>query len=301
MNLRTRPYAGEQDLKRMRAFLMETPTVGSHMHVGDLVWRLYLISINHTLAENVRLYEREGRPLGFAIFDPRDVSIHWQLALPEAACADEVLGWAIARYAQLGCLMGRLIAGALHDDAPAIALLQRHGFRRAKDDYVLNVLDLTTAAIPALPTSGYTVRCLAGEQEHAARAAAHREVFHPSSVTEESYLRLMRLPGYERELDLVAVTPEGDIGAFCMIWVDPLRRVGEFEPVGTREAYRRRGMASAVLREGLRRMQARGCNTAIVCTDGDNAGGQALYESVGFRPVQRDEDYEYRDHASDAR
>jgi ribosomal protein S18 acetylase RimI-like enzyme len=280
----------------MRVFLMETPTLGSHMHVGDLVWRLFLISINHSLAENVRLYEEEGQLRGFAIFDPRDVSIHWQLALPEKTFEEDVLSWAVQRFEQLGRPRGRLIAGSHSDDRRTIGLLERHAFTRATDYYVQYQMDLAGGRTLAVAPSGYTVRCVAGEYEHAARAAAHREVFHPSSITDESYVRLMRAPGYERELDLVAVTPEGDIGAFCLAWVDALSRVGEFEPVGTRPAYRRRGMARAVLQEGLRRMQAHGCATAIVWTDGDNANGQALYEAVGFRPVQRDEDYAYRDH-----
>ena len=301
MRMQIRPCAGEQDLRHMRTFLMNVPTLGSHMHVGDLVWRTYLISINHKLEENVQLYERDGQLQGFAMFDPRDTSISWQLALPEIACEDKVLDWAIGRYVQLGRPRGRLLTGAWRGDARAIALVERHGFKRAEDFYVLNQLSLAGRTEPSNETHGYTVRCMAGEQEHAARASAHREVFHPSSVTDESYARLMRLPGYERELDLLAVTPEGEIGAFCMVWVDPVNRVGEFEPVGTRPAYRRKGMARAVLLEGLRRMQARGCATAIVWTDGDNAGGQALYESVGFRRVQRDDNYEYRDHESDAR
>lgn len=298
MNTKTefRPYAGEQDLLRLRVFLMNTRTLGSHMHVGDLVWRLYLVSINFKLEDNVRLYERDGQLQGFALFDPRDTSVLWQLALPEMACEDEVLGWAIERYVRLGRPHGRLLTGALRDDAHAIALLERYGFRRAESFYVLNQLALAGRTDQPVAAWGYTVRCMAGEQEHAARASAHREVFHPSSVTPESYVRLMRLPGYERELDLLAVTPQGEIGAFCLAWVDPVNGVGEFEPVGTRPDYRRRGMARAVLLEGLRRMQARGCETAIVWTDGDNAGAQALYESVGFRPVQRDDDYEYRDH-----
>jgi ribosomal protein S18 acetylase RimI-like enzyme len=291
-----RPYAGEQDLLRLRVFLMNTRTLGSHMHVGDLVWRLYLVSINFKLEDNIRLYERDGQLQGFALFDPRDTSVLWELALPEMACEDEVLGWAIERYVQRGRPRGRLLTGALRDDAHAIALLERYGFQRAESFYVLNQLSLTGRTEPSNETRGYTVRCMAGEQEHAEHASAHREVFHPSSVTAESYVRLMRLPGYERELDLLAVTPQGQIGAFCLAWVDLVNGVGEFEPVGTRPAYRRRGMARAVLLEGLRRLQARGCETAIVWTDGDNAGGQALYESVGFRPVQRDDDYEYRDH-----
>jgi ribosomal protein S18 acetylase RimI-like enzyme len=101
----------------------------------------------------------------------------------------------------------------------------------------------------------------------------------------------MRMPGYECDLDLVAVAPDGTFGAFCMCWVDPVNMSGEFEPVGTRPAFRRKGMARAVLHEGLRRMKARGCTTALVWCEGDNQATQRLYESVGFRQAKRDYDY----------
>jgi galactonate dehydratase len=74
------------------------------------------------------------------------------------------------------------------------------------------------------------------------RAAAQREVWQPWSVgkvSKDDYARLMRLPGYERDLDVVAVAPDGVIAAYVNGWTDPLNRIGDFGPVGARSAYRR--------------------------------------------------------------
>ncbi|MDX6517723.1 MAG: FR47-like protein, partial [Gaiellaceae bacterium] len=58
-------------------------------------------------------------------------------------------------------------------------------------------------------------------------------------------------------------------------------RVGEFEPVGVREEFRRRGLGGAVCRFALRRLHEEGGRQAIVYCASEPAC--ALYESVGFR------------------
>ena len=60
--------------------------------------------------------------------------------------------------------------------------------------------------------------------------------------SKDDYARLMRLPGYERDLDVVAVAPDGVIAAYVNGWTDPLNRIGDFGPVGARPAYRRQGL-----------------------------------------------------------
>ena len=92
----------------------------------------------------------------------------------------------------------------------------------------------------------------------------------------------MSAPGYDHELDVVAVTADGCFAAFAMCWLDATRQVGLFEPVGTDPAFRRRGLAKAVLYEGLHRLQQRGAKRATLSTGIDDSGPIQLYQSVGF-------------------
>jgi ribosomal protein S18 acetylase RimI-like enzyme len=126
------------------------------------------------------------------------------------------------------------------------------------------------------------------------RAAAEREVWQPwtvGNVSDDDYARLMRLPGYHRDLDVVAVTPDGVIAAYVNGWIDPVNRIGDFGPVGALPAYRRQGLTRAVLLEGLRRMQARGMDRVCVSTGETNTPARRLYESVGFKIVNQYLDY----------
>jgi mycothiol synthase len=135
------------------------------------------------------------------------------------------------------------------------------------------------------------VRAVAGEHEAANRALAQRQAFPMLRVTDEGYAQLMRTLEYERELDIVAVASDGTIAAYAMVWLDRDNRIGDFGPVGARPAFRRRGLTRAVLLEGLRRMKARGADTAIVSTVESNVAAIPLYESIGFRRAGREMDY----------
>ena len=97
----------------------------------------------------------------------------------------------------------------------------------------------------------------------------------------------MRLPGYDRDLDVVAVTPDGVIAAYVNGWIDPLNRIGDFGPVGARMEYRRQGFTRAVLLECMHRMQRRGMDRVSVSTGVANEPALRLYESVGFKAVNK--------------
>jgi ribosomal protein S18 acetylase RimI-like enzyme len=116
----------------------------------------------------------------------------------------------------------------------------------------------------------------------------------PFEAYRRRYLRFMRSPVYVPEMDIVVEAPDGRIAEFCIAWLDPANRVGLFEPVGVHPAFQRRELGKAVVLEGLRRMQARGMRTAIVCSLWDNPAALRLYESAEFQIVDRLHTYEKR-------
>jgi len=138
------------------------------------------------------------------------------------------------------------------------------------------------------------VRAFAGEDEIEEHAATQREVWQPWSVgniSAEDYALFMRLPCYQRELDVVTVSPQGMIAAYVTGWSDPLNKIGDFGPVGARPAYRRQGLTRAALLESLKRMKAQGMERVCVSTGISNEAARNLYESVGFSIVNRYLDY----------
>ncbi len=143
-----------------------------------------------------------------------------------------------------------------------------------------------TQPVPdSVPQSGYSVRALCDESELPARSWLSWKVFHPDEPDEkyqswEWYKNIQRVPIYNRDLDIVAVAPDGELAAFCTVWYDEVTRTAVFEPVGTHPNHQQRGLGKAVMSEGLRRAGKLGATLATVSSYSDAA--HALYESMGF-------------------
>ncbi len=302
-NLRSRSYESERDLEQMRALLMEGRSRAGDwrfFHVGDLMWNFFMITCHLRTEQHVRLWHDAGKLVGYAILGEDPL---WECqVLPEHAYSGieiEALAWAETRLAELRRReaprwSGQLVAVVRQDDAERIVFLEKHGFRNREHGEV-NLLRSLSVPLPepALP-AGYQLRAIIDPRDVPDRAALEREVWSPWSVgnvTSHDYARLMRLPGYNRQLDLVTVAPNGVIAASVNGWTDPVNRVGDFGPVGARAAYRRRGLTRAALLEGMRRMQALGMDRVVISTQVTNTAARALYESIGFGIVNRTLEY----------
>ncbi|MFZ0546808.1 MAG: GNAT family N-acetyltransferase [Candidatus Promineifilaceae bacterium] len=84
-----------------------------------------------------------------------------------------------------------------------------------------------------------------------------------------------------RELDLVAVARDGRFAAYVGVPYDAYNRRGIFEPVCTHPDHRQKGLARALMQEGLRRLKALGAVDVVVET-GDMIPANRLYASLGF-------------------
>jgi len=136
--------------------------------------------------------------------------------------------------------------------------LQQREYTQTDDFFVYYTQPLDTSiAEPPLP-AGYMIRHIQSDADIAERAAVHRAAFAPSKMTEAIHRAVMTAPTYRADLDLVVVAPDGDFAAFALVWYDAANYFGTFEPVGCHPDHQRKGLARAVLREGMRRVQRLG-------------------------------------------
>ena len=138
----------------------------------------------------------------------------------------------------------------------------------------------------------YHVRALGDEKELPVRSYLSWRAFHPDEPDDryegwEWYLNIQRAPLYRRDLDLVAVSADGDQASFCTIWFDDVTRSGSFEPVGTDPDHQRRGLGKAVIHEGLHRLKRLGAIVAFVGSGSE--GASEFYKSIGFTELDRSE------------
>jgi len=170
---------------------------------------------------------------------------------------------------------------AFEDDGERLAALARHGFTQPSESTLsFNVLELTEEPQPPALPDGFSYRTV-GEDDVAERVAVHRDVWAPSRVSEESFADVQRAWPYRASLDCVVVAPDGRFAAYAHLWPEDETGVGELEPVGVREEFRRRGLGQAACTFAMRRWWDEGGRRVVVYNETEIAG--ALYRSLGFR------------------
>lgn len=304
MPFTARMYARRADRDRITRLLSEA-NVGEPRpdlwEIGSFTWGFY----QHTTFDptrNIRLWEdpATGALLGFAWLASRsgagELTIQITPEIHATAEGDALLADALAWARRVAARrqLRQFWALACDSDAWQIERLAAADFARdpANAGYVHFRRPFDATPLPDAPLPpGFTVRAVGGPEDWQRRVDVHRAAFHPSRVTLESYRHVRAAPTYRPDLDLVAVAPDGQFAAYCLLWYDERTRVGEYEPVGAHPEWRRQGAARATLVEGLRRLRALGAERAIVLTNVDNTPAVRLYESVGFVPHDHERYY----------
>jgi GNAT superfamily N-acetyltransferase len=290
-----RTYQTEEDYWRIRQFLREVSLLNDrHDYSWSLLrWDYWRWHVNENifhfkLQDVITLWEANGQIVGMLNPDsPGEAFFQIHPAFCEEASISEMLDIAEQKLPNTK-EDGRkeLLAWVNADDDSTKKCFTKRGYAGSKflAEHMRRRCFSRAIPDPVLP-GGYTVRALGDESELPARSWLSWKVFHPDEPDEryqgwEWYKNVQRVPLYRRDLDIVAVASNGELAAFCTVWLDDVTRSAVFEPVGTHPDHQKRGLGKAVMTEGLRRAQRLGATLATVSSYGKAA--HALYESMGF-------------------
>lgn len=93
--------------------------------------------------------------------------------------------------------------------------------------------------------------------------------------------RLKECSLYDPSLDLAIDTDDGVNAGYSLYWFDPVTKIGLVEPVRVNNDFQRRGLARAMVAQGLNRLVEKGAERLKVSWETEAAG--ALYLGVGFQ------------------
>ena len=296
MTLTSRPYQTEDDFWRMREFLRQIFLLNGCLerswHVARLDyarWHTCLNCAGVRLQDVAYLWEDAGQIVAFLMPDggPGEAHLCVHPAYKTRALESEMLQVAEERLPSVTSTgVRKLTVWASEHDHLRHDLLREYGY--AKDDWPecqwRRCLDAPIPDVSLAP--GFTIRPLGDGLELLERCYASGLGFHEGDIriavdnrSDPSwYHNIQTAPLYRRDLDLVAVAPEGAIAAFCTIWFDDVTRSAVFEPVATVPAHQRKGLGKALLTDGLRRLQRVGATHAFV--GGYSPAANSLYRSV---------------------
>jgi mycothiol synthase len=263
---------------------------GRTVHVADLPYRLASPALVSDPERDTALWwTADGSALvAWAVWQTPWVTLDYAVH-PEHASGvgGALLAWAEARFAALARERGTRLpywVAARESDADRIALLERAGYLPAEKTTVRRRRPLAEPRPAAQVPEGFCVRPLRGDEEVEAYISTHRAAFGSSATTAEWRRRVLRMPEYRPDLDLIAEAPGGRIAGFTILWLAASQATGDveaqFEPVGTQPDFQRRGLGRALLQEGMRRAREAGATHAVVEADSGRGGARPLYESL---------------------
>lgn len=295
MNLTMQKYRTDDDYCRIREFLSEVFRANGRR---ELCWQPYRFDYwrwhgienlgQGSLETGVFIWETSAGRIGAVLHgeSPGNVFLQVHPDCRSRQLEEEMISVAEANFPVLSRQGGLgLRVWVLEQDRVRREIVIRRGYVESSHVDYQRRRDMSLP-IPDVPVpEGYVVRSLGGDEDLPARGMVSWKAFHPDESDDaftgwKWYRNIQRAPFYRRDLDLVAVAPDGELASFCTIWYDETNRTGSFEPVGTAPAHQRLGLARAVMHEGLHRLKRLGTDLAFVGSW--NEATHALYGSMGF-------------------
>ncbi len=292
----SRTAEGIEDFWRVRDLLLETFPItppdfnwdirrwdGSFFHHEEPGW-------HPGWNRQVRLWETEdGRLVGAAHPDGGGDAV-LQLHPDYGHIAEEMMSWAedhLGAPTEDG-KQRQLHVFAYEYDSACRRLLEERGYEKTTWGGVMRRLRLGSKPLPqVVMAEGYGLRTTrAGDERECERVASlFNAAFNRDCHTAGEICGFWATsPSYRRDLELVAEAPDGSLAALIGMIYEEANQFGLFEPVCTHPDHIRKGLASALMFEGMHRVKALGAVEVYVAT-GDMVPANRLYESVGFTEV----------------
>lgn len=295
MKLSFRACTNEDDFWHARNFLREIFLLNGRLeHSWNVArldyWRWHYIktcNVLESVKKGMTLWKNADRKI-IAVLNHlggSELRLHVHPHFRSAELENEMLAYAEENFCAVTEDSRRYIYMPIfEDDTQRRETAQNRGYKKQSSwghHYHRNL----DSSIPDTPIpSGYATRSMGGTEEYPARSWASWRAFHNNEPDENYdgdyswYANLQSAPLYRRDLDVVAVAPDGSIAAFCTIFYDDYTRSAVTVVVGTAFEHWRRGLGKAVITEGLKRLKEMGCMRVFSTAHEEPA--DLLYHSV---------------------
>jgi ribosomal protein S18 acetylase RimI-like enzyme len=196
---------------------------------------------------------------------------------------DPMLDWLEARYQAKGSPEPLMIE-AMESNTLLCDRMKSRGYSLFPGYFIHRHKPLDPKIVePVDLPAGFTIKPMETDDERRRYPIAVQSVFHRSATIEQDEF-LKQAPSYMPELNLLVLSNQYEIAAFCSVWIDPANHYAEFEPVGTVPSFQKRGLGSALLAYAHNRLRDKNCPLATVQSWNESIGANKLYQAAGLLP-----------------
>jgi len=284
----SRRYQHDSDYEKVSQLLLRTyGTSGDHvnwlpprweyMHHHPYISRIDLSSIG--------IWERDGEIVAVVHPELRLGEVYTQVSADDPALKRDLLAYAEERLA--ACSRGaKALKVHINDhDGEFQHIAAQKGYEKGE-----SYEEMSRFAIPSpfpaitLP-DGFQLKSLAESSDlRKVNRLTFRGFNHgdePPDDSTEARKFMQSAPNYRKDLNIVVEAPDGNFVSYCCMFYEPKHRIASVEITCTDPDYRRRGLATAALLEGIRRCGKQGARIAYV------GSAEPFCRSVGFQRMHR--------------
>lgn len=292
MAIISRPYNREKDYEKVSDFLVRTysdkknfqnwlQARWEYMHHHSYFYNPDLQKVHN----KIRIWEDDGKIVGVVHFELAVVQCYIEIDPEYAHLKEEMIEYAENNLR--GESSGKsLIAIYINEfDEEFKEILKSRGFIN-KDKYNehMSIFRITEQFPEINLQEGFKIQSLEDENDlKKIDRVLWRGFDHEGeSDGDLSGRKLMQsAPNFRKDLNVVAVAPDGNYVSYCGMWYDDVNKTGYVEPVATDPDYRKMGLGKAAVLESIRKCKVLGATKVYVVSN------QQFYINIGFEIIYK--------------
>ncbi len=281
-----RRYDRDADYERVGRFLVRTySTTGSHINWLQPRWEYmhYHPYVEGVDLNSIGIWEADGQIVGVVHPEHSMGTAYFEVDAEYGALKKAMLGYAERHLCVIKNGNKTLMIYVNDRDEAFQNLAIRVGYEKQSGYEAVSYLAIPNPPPEITLPDGFRLKSLAEDNDLAKLTRVIYRGFNHGDEPPNDYIEertfMQSAPSYKKELNVVVEAPGGNFACYCGMWYEPVHRIAYVEPVCTDPGFRRMGLASATVLEGIRRCGERGATGAYV--------GSILpvYLSMGFRQI----------------
>ncbi len=286
MGITVRRYNPVTDFEKIGRFLVKTyRTTGDHINWVQPRWEYmhYQPLIRGVDLNAIGVWIAHGELVGVAHPEHVRGTAYFELDPEYPELKEGMLRYAETHLSSMVDGVWRLRVFINDQDYEFQSIATDRGYTKRDEGEPMSYLAIPDPFPASSLPAGFRLKSLADDNDLRKvdrvlwRGFNHGDEPPPDGISDREIMQ--SAPNYRKDLNLVVEAPDGHFVSYCGMWYEPVHGIAYVEPVATDPDYRRMGLASAAVREGIRRCWARGATAACV------GSAKPLYLSLGFRQV----------------
>ena len=288
MGITVRNYYREQDYERVGCFLTSTYQSGK-FHANWFLSRWEYMHFHPMLDTSslprIGIWEDGGDIVGVTNYEHTRGPTYFQVHPNYTHLKSEMLAYAEENLTSTREDGRKYIGAYINDFDPEFeSIAQTRGFKKLPEHKeCMSELPITLPFPDISVLNGFNIISLADRDDmYLTNRLIHRGFNHPGEPPEtgpEERRLMQSAPNFDKNLNIIVVADNGDYCAYAGLWYESNTHIAYVEPVCTDPDYRRRGLATVAIREGISRCAKLGATVAYVGSE------YPLYLAMGFKKL----------------